>query len=269
MTRLALLLIRFATPPREREWVVGDTVEELARIRDASGERAARRWLQREMWRVLLHAPRHRIAVWGGTRVAPQPAIDVKRREGPVRDFVQDIRYTLRLLGRAPAFTSIAITTLALGIGANTAIFAVVNAVLLKPLPFTDAGRLMLVHILVPDREHPGVYNESVWSYPKYRTFTVMQQVFDEVAFFAGRDVDLSGDGEPQRLRGEVITERYPSVLGVAPSIGRAFNWDEVHTPGTSRAVMISDGLWARRFGSDPAVVGRTIRINATPVILS
>ena len=182
-----------------------------------------------------------------------------------MRDSFQDIRYTLRLLGRARAFTAIAIATLALGIGANTAIFAVVNAVLLKPLPFVDAGRLMLVHMLVPDREHPGVYNESVWSYPKYRTFIALQKAFDEVAFFAGRDLDLSGDGEPQRVRGEVVTERYPSVLGVAPSIGRGFNWDEVHTAGTSRAAMISDGLWTRRFGSDPAVIGRTIRINATP----
>lgn len=265
MTRLALLVIRLATPPSEREWVVGDTVEELTRIRDSQGERAARRWVQREMWRVLLHAPRHRLAVWGGAVASPPPAIHINKGEGPVRDFLQDIRYTLRLLGRAPAFTAIAIATLALGIGANTAIFAVVNAVLLKPLPFADAERLMLVHMLVPEREHPGVYNEGVWSYPKYRTFTALQQVFDEVAFFAGRDLDLAGDGEPQRVRGEVVTERYPSVLGVAPAMGRAFNWDEVHTAGTPRAAMISHGLWTRRFGSDPAVVGRSVRINATP----
>ena len=134
-----------------------------------------------------------------------------------MRDLFQDIRYTLRLLGRAPAFTAIAVATLALGIGANTAIFAVVNAVLLKPLPFADAERLMLVHILVPERARPGVYNESVWSYPKYRTFTQSQQVFDEIAFYSGRDLDLSGDGEPERVRGEVVTEGYPSVLGVVP----------------------------------------------------
>ncbi len=79
---------------------------------------------------------------------------------------------------------------------------------LLKPLPFADAERLMLVHMLVPERARPGAFNESVWSYPKYRTFTASQQVFDEIAFFAGRDLDLSGDGEPQRVRGEVVTER-------------------------------------------------------------
>jgi putative ABC transport system permease protein len=181
-----------------------------------------------------------------------------------LRDFFQDIRYTLRLLGRAPAFTAIAVTTLALGIGANTAIFAVVNAVLLKPLPFAAAERLMLVHMLVPQREHPGVYTESPWSYPKYRTFTASQQVFDEIAFFAGRDLDLSGNGEPQRVRGEVVTERYPSVLGVAPLMGRPFTWDEVNTAGMPPAAMISHGLWTRRFGADPTVVGRTFRINAT-----
>jgi putative ABC transport system permease protein len=260
MTRLALFVIRLATPPRDREWVVGDTVEELTRVRDARGERVARKWLLREMCRVLAHAPRHRLAVSRGS--ASEPAIH--KGDGPVRDFLQDIRYTLRLLGRTPAFTAIAVATLALGIGANTAIFAVVNAVLLKPLPFADADRLMLVHMLVPERARPGVYNESVWSYPKYRTFTGLQQVFDEIAFYSGRDLDLSGDGEPQRVRGEVVTERYPAVLGVAPLVGRPFTWDEVHNAGTPRAAMIGHGLWTRRFGADPAVVGRTIRINAT-----
>ena len=89
--------------------------------------------------------------------------------------------------------------------------------------------------------------------------------MFDDIAFFSGRDVDLSGDGEPQRVRGEVVTERYPSVLGVAPLVGRPFTWDDVHNAGTPRAAMISHGLWTRRFGGDPAVVGRTIRVNATP----
>src|SRR5262245_25916458 len=189
----------------------------------------------------------------------------INKGDGPVGDFFQDIRYTLRLLGRARAFTAIAVATLALGIGANTAIFAVVNAVLLKPLPFADAERLMLVHILVPERARPGVYNESVWSYPKYRTFAASQQVFDEIAFFSGRDVDLSGDGEPQRLRGEVVTERYPSVLGIAPLMGRPFTWEEVHNTGTPRAAMISNGMWRRRLRGEPAVAGRTLPLHATP----
>src|SRR5687767_12719240 len=178
-------------------------------------------------------------------------------------EFFQDIRYALRLQGRAPAFTAIAVATLALGIGANTAIFAVVNAVLLKPLPFAEAERLMLVHMTTPDRENPGVYRESVWSYPKYRHFEKNQQVFDEIAFFASRDADVSGDAEPQKLRGEVITERYLAVLGVAPAMGRSFSSDEVHKAGMNATAMISHGLWTRRFGGDPRIIGRGIRINA------
>ena len=89
--------------------------------------------------------------------------------------------------------------------------------------------------------------------------------MFEEPAFFAGRDIDLSGDGEPQRVRGEVVTEHYPGVLGVRPEMGRVFAYDEVHTAGTPAAVMISHGLWTRRFGADPGALGRTIQINAAP----
>ena len=95
--RVLLWLIRGATPPSEREWVVGDTLEELARIRETAGDAAARRWLHREMWRVLVRAPRHRLAV----NSKHDPDLPTSKGDGPVRDFIQDIRYTLRLLGRA------------------------------------------------------------------------------------------------------------------------------------------------------------------------
>src|SRR5688572_15396079 len=94
--------------------------------------------------------------------------------------------HAMRSLGRAPRFAAVAIATLALGIGANTAMFSVVNAVLLKPLPFRDAERLMLVNMLLPDRSAgPGAYREMVWSYPKYRSFAASQQSFDAWALFA------------------------------------------------------------------------------------
>ncbi len=262
MTRLGLFIIRSVTPRTAREWIVGDTVEEFERVRASRGDTAARAWLRREAWRVLVHAPRHHLAVARADRSMRAP--EASTGDGPVRDFLQDVRYTLRLLGRAPAFTAIAVTTLALGIGANAAIFAVVNAVLLKPLPFAHADRLMLVHMLWPDSEHPGTFREGVWSYPKYRTFEAAQQIFDELAFFAGRDIDLSGDGDPQRVRGEVVTDRYPSVLGVAPAVGRTFSYEEVHTAGTPPVMLISDGLRVRRFGGDTNVIGRTVRVNAT-----
>lgn len=261
MNRLALFVIRVATPSPDREWVLGDTVEEFDRIERAEGRGAAQRWLRREAWRVLAWAPRHRMTL----RRSPPRAAGRPEGDGTMSAGWQDLRYALRLLGRAPGFTTIAVLTLGLGIGANAAMFAVVNAVLLKPLPFKDADRLMLVHMMVPDREQPGVFREQVWSYPKYRTFAELQQVFDETAFFSGRDFDLSGDGAPERVRGEVISDRYPAVLGVNPIIGRAFVHDEVHKAGTTPVAIIGYGLWTRRFGSDPGIAGRTIQINGAP----
>jgi putative ABC transport system permease protein len=177
---------------------------------------------------------------------------------------LQDLRYAFRTLLKSPGFTIVAVLTLALGIGANTAMFAVVNAVLLKPLPFADPERLMLVHLQVPDDE-TGAHREMVWSYPKYRTFLDVQQTFENTALFAGRDLSLSGDASPERVRGEVVTDRYPAILGITPILGRAFTGAEAHRPGEPAVVMIGHAVWTRRYGADPAVVGRTIQINSAP----
>jgi putative ABC transport system permease protein len=176
---------------------------------------------------------------------------------------MSDLRYAIRSLLRSPGFALVAVVTLALGIGANTAMFAVVNAVLLKPLPFRDADRLMLVHLLIPNRES-GTKTEGVWSYPKYRTLLDMQDVFDNTALFASRDISLTDDGEPVRIRGEVTTERYPAILGIHPVVGRPFTGREANVPGEAPVAMIGHALWTRRYGADPAVVGRTVGINST-----
>lgn len=263
MKRLAVFLIGLATPPRDREWVVGDTIEEFGRLEREEGAAAARRWLRCEMWRVMLHAPRHRVVV--GASVQPPTT----KGDGVIPAIGQDVLYALRLLRRSPGFTAVAIATLALGIGANTAMFAVVNAVLLKPLPFGDPERLMLVHMLWPDRQAgPGVHREGVWSYPKYRTFLELQRSFDDTALFAGREFSLAGEGNPERVRGEVVTERYPAVLGIAPIIGRPFRYEEARGKGATAVAMIGHGLWTRRYGGDPTILGRTIQINATPYMV-
>jgi putative ABC transport system permease protein len=169
----------------------------------------------------------------------------------------QDVSYALRVLRRSPGFAAIAIVTLAFGMGANTAMFAVVNAVLFKPLPFSDPDRLMLVHSRV-----------GVWSYPQYQTFVAAQEVFEDTAVFAARDLNLAGDGEPERVRGEVVTERYPALLGIDPILGRTFTDDEAHRAGAAPVAIIGHGLWMRRFGADPSVMGRTIHINAKPYMI-
>jgi putative ABC transport system permease protein len=258
MKRLALFVIGALTPAAEREWVIGDTVEEFEHLERSEGPAAARRWVRREIWRVLSHAPAHRLAV----RRSPD-RITRARGDRPMSAIWQDVRYTFRLLGRSPAFAAIAIATLAIGIGANTAVFAVVNAVLLKPLPFTDADRLMLVHMSAPDIEAgPGVYRETVWSYPKYRSLLEVQQVFEDTALFASRDVTLAGDGDAERVRGEVVTDRYPGILGIVPILGRSFTYDEAHREGTPAVAMIGYGLWNSRYGRDPSAVGRSVLIN-------
>jgi predicted permease len=182
---------------------------------------------------------------------------------------LHDLRYALRMLARSPGFAVIAVATLALGIGANTAVFSVVNAVLLKPLPFAAPERLMLVHMLRADPDSgPGVYRESAWSYAKYRSFADRQQAFEDYALFNPRDVTLAGDDNPQLVRAEVVTDRYPGVLGVVPTIGRAFTYDEANREGADAVAMIGYGLWTSRYGADSAIAGRTIEVNGRRLVV-
>jgi putative ABC transport system permease protein len=187
--------------------------------------------------------------------------------ESLVENTWQDVRYSIRSLRHSLGFAVTAVLTLALGIGANAAMFAVVNAVLLKPLPFSDPERLMLVHLTLPDSEvaHLGGLRENTWSYAKYRAFLEVQQTFDSAAIFAGRDFTLAGDGDPEQVRGEVISEGYDALLGVVPTMGRSFTEEEAHRPGASAVAIIGHGLWTRRYGKDPAILGRAIQVNSTP----
>ena len=261
--RFAAVLIGRATPPANREWVIGDTIETFERIEQASGRLAAGTWLLGELGRVLLAAPRH----WLAARTM-HPRRTRARGAGLMPAILQDFRHGWRLITRSPGFAAVAITTLALGIGANSAMFAVLNAVLLKPLPFSETNRLMLVHLRSPTRENPQVFNDYNWSYLKAQTFVANQEVFDATALFTGRDIILSGGAEPERVRAEVVTEQYPALLGIEPILGRTLSKDEAHTKGLSPVALISHALWTRRFGADPGVLGRTIDINATPYLI-
>ena len=165
----------------------------------------------------------------------------------------QEIWHAARSFGRAPRFAAVAIATLALGIGANTAMFSVVNAVLLKPLPFRDAERLMLVNMLLPDSSGgPGAYREMVWSYPKYRSFADNQQSFDAWALFSAREFNLTGDDNPQHVRGEVVTDNYAAVLGLQPILGREFTDEEANRVGGAPAAILGYALWQSRYAAIP-----------------
>jgi predicted permease len=162
----------------------------------------------------------------------------------------QDLRYGFRVLAKSPAFSLIAIFTLALGIGANTAIFSVVNGVLLNPLPFHQPEQLVSMF-----QEIPNFKNGSI-SYPNFKDWRRMNTTFAGMAAYRSVGFNLSGYGEPERLHGEMISAGFFEILGVNPIIGRTFTADEDRI-GANPTVMIAEGLWQRKFGGRKDIIGQ------------
>ena len=181
------------------------------------------------------------------------------RRVNYIENFIQDLRYGLRMLAKNPVFTAVAVLTLALGIGANTAIFSVVDAVVLHPLPYKDPNRLVMVKERIP-----MVTPEPIpVCAPDVVQFQRENRVFESVAAFHGGQFDLAGEGAPERIRAERVNANLFSLLGVQPVVGRAFTAAE-DQPGHS-LVILSYALWQRRFGANPDVLGRTVTLDRQP----
>jgi putative ABC transport system permease protein len=183
-------------------------------------------------------------------------ALGTNRRTNMIADLCQDLRFGARMLAKQPGFTLIATLTLALGIGVNTAIFSVVDAVLLRPLPFREAERLMMLGT-VDSRKGDGL---SSVSYPNFVDLRAQSGSFERLAVFRDRSFTLTGSGEPARLKGVVASADLFALLGVSPSLGRSFRPEEDNA-GAS-VVILSHGLWRRRFNSDPQVIGRNITLD-------
>ena len=164
----------------------------------------------------------------------------------------QDLRYGVRILLRSPGFYLIAILTLALGIGANTAIFSVVNGVLLNPLPFHHSDQLVSMF-----QEIPNFKNGSI-SYPNFIDWRRMNTTFADMAAYRSVGFNLSRNGVPERLHGEMISAGFFEILGVNPLMGRTFAADEDRL-GANPTVMITEGLWKRKFGSRSDIVGQRV----------
>lgn len=175
-------------------------------------------------------------------------------------DLSRDSRYALRMLLRAPVFSLIAIVTFAIGIGVNTAVFSVVNAVLLQALPYPDAGRITMVWL---DNQRQGL-KEDITSYPNYLDWRDQNSVYEHLAAYTPASFSLTGAGEPERLRGAYATANFFDVMGLPPAVGRVFT-SEHETQGRDGVVVLSHGLWQRRFGGAPNVIGQTITLNGTP----
>ena len=250
-------LLALALPGDQREPITGDLEEEYdARVRRTGTPRAA-------VW-----------AWWTAARLAASFTGDrVLRRRGlpPIAEeipgrirmwewLIQDVMFGARMLRRQPGFTAVAVLTLALGVGANTAIFSIVDAVLWRPLPFPHAEDIVSITEQRP-REGRMLGLVSPADFLDWRrdsrSFAAMA-AYDEVP------ANLTGGGEPERVRTLAVSPAFLSALGVVPARGRDFRTEE-DTPGRDRVVLLSDGVWRRRFGADPGIVGKTIALDGVP----
>src|SRR5207302_2382625 len=171
-----------------------------------------------------------------------------------------DLRYALRMLLKSPGFTTVAVLTLALGIGANTAIFSLIDAVLVKMLPVRNPQELVLLEVA------NGQEIEKTFSSPLYRTLRDHNQVFSGMFASSGFLLDLTTDDQTgSKLTGELVSGSYFSVLGVSPILGRVLTTEDERAVGMYPVAVISYGLWQERFALNPSVVGQTITLNRTP----
>src|SRR5947209_7173434 len=217
-------------------------------------EEEARQAVLREFTQTDVLAP----SLKGVERRVPQNPVPMgtERKRNMFADLSQDVRYGLRMLLKNPGFTAIAVLALALGIGANSAIFSVVNTLLLRPLPYKNPNQLVVIW---ENATHLGFPKNT----PSPANFVDWQQqstVFQGMAAFAEKSFNLTGVGEPERLEGRRVSANLFDLLGVKPIIGRNFVPEE-DKPGT-KVALLNESLWKRRFGSDPGVIGRPLALN-------
>lgn len=173
-----------------------------------------------------------------------------------MNSILKDIRFAVRGLLKHPGFTAIAVVTLALGIGGSTSIFTVVDAALLRGLPYKESARLYHLWEQTPKQEYP----KREFSYPDYQDYQ-QNNVFEGLAAYTGGGAILSGLGEPESIGGPRASANFFSVLGVEPLLGRTFQAGE-DSPGAAKVTVLTYGLWQRRFGGDPGIVGQALTIN-------
>jgi predicted permease len=238
--RLLLRLASRFVSPRDREWILGDLEEEHTHLAGISGKWAGRRWLIREAARLALDSARNR-----------KPALKGRH---PMRNVGQDVLYAIRLLRHSPGFTCTAVLTLALGIGAVTAIFSIVDGVLMKPLPYAQPDSLVRVF-----EEGPNAPEFPV-SPATFLEFRSTSSAFAVLAAYERGDLQLGGE-RPEQLRGMRVSAGFFDLLGYRLSLGREFARSE-EVAGQGNVVVLSHAIWKRRFGSDTAIVGQTITLS-------
>ena len=195
---------------------------------------------------------------FGGLELAKEQCRD-SCKVNFLHDFVHDMRHGARILRKSPGFAAVTILTLALGIGANTAIFSVVNAVLVRPLPYPNHERIVRIQ-----ESHPSYSNSNL----TYTTFLDVQRsskTLQNIAAYRPWVFNLTGEGEPERVAGAMVSANFFAAFGSAPLLGRLLTADDDRAGGNNRVATLSYGLWRSRYGADPNVVGRTIQVNSEP----
>ena len=198
---------------------------------------------------------------FGGVEHYKEASRDVRRLSW-LHDLAGDLRYGWRSLCNSPGFTAAAVLTLALGIGANTAIFSLVNAVLLRQLPFRDPDRLFTVW----EKDENGNRNNTTFA--TYTDWKAMNQSFQDLALYSSWQPTVQASREPEEVSGLRVTYNFFRTLGIRPALGRDFLPEE-DNPADSRVVILSHALWKRSFGSDPSIVGKTITMNSTTYLVA
>jgi putative ABC transport system permease protein len=234
--RLAQHLLKWSLPESDREAVLGDMCEEFAARADRDNTRAARAWYRRQVRRSFL--------------------ANVRRRGG---GFMQDLRYAIRALLKSPAFTAVVVLTLALGIGANTAIFSVVDAVLLRPLPYPEPDRIVSFAWRFAEGVSPANVTPLTFQY-----WRESSQAFDGFAVTSDGSANMIRDAVAERVKTTSATADFFKAIGVSPMMGRGFLPEDC-VPGAPQVAVISYGTWQRVFGGASDVVGRAITLNDRP----
>jgi putative ABC transport system permease protein len=212
-------------------------------------------------------------AEWMGTLVrlkagkahgAHHPSARTSGGRTVIDKLLQDVRYALRLWKRRPGFAFVAILTLALGVGANTAMFSIVNAVLLRPLPYAHADRLISVFTKSSEK----FFRQGLLSYKEYEEIRRQSGAVEAIALYLGQSVNLTGATEPQRLVGTFVSGSFFDVLGLKAERGRLFS-EEESAPGTVKPVVVlSHRLWRQRYNEDASAIGRTLDVNGAPLTI-
>jgi putative ABC transport system permease protein len=244
MTRLARSVLAAILPTDVRDAMLADLDAEYARVvRPSRGRVRATAWY----WRQVAGS------------IVPALAMRRRRRARLVAEAFQDLRFAIRLLSRQKAFSLAVVATLALGIGANTAIFSVVDGVLLRPLPYAEPSRLVRVWAANPR----GIPRNGI-APADYFDWRERNRAFDSLAAFGATDATLTGAGDPVQLAGATATANLVSMLGVRPLLGRWFLPEE--TAGSAQPVVVlSERLWRERFGAAPDIVGRSVLLDSRP----